>query len=168
RPIDGVIASLDATAVAAGLTLERMLSDADALVHGTTIGLNALLTRSGPTIGLITTRGHEDALAIGRVHQKVAGLRPDEVIRVSALRRPEPLVQPWHIHGIHERMDSHGQVVVRLDEEGVRRAGRALRDAGCAGVAVAFLWSMRNPDHEQRTRELLCEVDPALRVVLAS
>src|SRR5215208_1420724 len=137
RPDRVVLAKAPTTA---GVALDVLLRGASDVAHGTTLGLNALVTRQGSRVGLLTTRGHEDAVLIGRVHQKVAGLRPHELTRASELRKPAPLVPRWLIRGIHERLDAHGSEVVALDEAGVTTAARELAARGCAVIAIAFLW----------------------------
>ena len=167
-PVTGVLDAIDAVAAAAGLDAAGLLGRAGAIVHGTTAGLNALLTRSGAAVGLLATRGHEDAILIGRVHQKVAGLGPEELVRVADLAKPEPLVPRWRIRGIDERIDASGVVVARLDEAGVARAVDALVADGCESIAIAFLWSFRNPAHERRAAEIVRERQPGLPVSLSS
>ena len=167
-PVSGIVAALHAASGRAGVPLETLLGEATALVHGTTLGLNAVLARTGGRVGLLATRGHEDALAIGRVHQKVAGLRPDELTRASELRKPTPLVPRWDIAGIHERVDATGSVVVALDEIGVVEAARRLVGGGCQVLAVAFLWSHVRPDHERRAAELIQAALPGVPVVISS
>ncbi len=56
------------------------------------------------------------------------------------------------IHGVAERVDSDGEVVVELDEQAVAEAADALLGAGVDTIAIAFLWSVRNPAHERRAR----------------
>jgi N-methylhydantoinase A len=170
-PADPVGATMDALVAAAGaasLDVGELLASTSAIVHGTTVGLNTLLTRTGSRVGLLTTRGHEDAILIGRVHQKVAGLRADERIRVSELRKPDPLVPRWRIHGIHERLDARGQEVVALDEAGVVDAARRLAEEACSAIAICFLWSPVDPAHEQRAAALVAEAAPGVRVALSS
>jgi N-methylhydantoinase A len=167
-PIAGVLAALDLAAARAGLDLDALLAATSRFTHGTTIGLNALLTRTAGTVGLLTTRGHEDAILIGRVRQKVAGLRPDELIRTSELRKPAPLVPRHRIRGIVERIDAAGREVVALDERAVASAGIELAAMGCDALAVAFLWSFRTPTHERRAAEILHATMPSLPVVLSS
>src|SRR5262249_24160464 len=89
-PVQGIVAALRSAADASGQALPTLLAETGSIVHGTTLGLNAIIARTGGRVGLLTTRGHEDALAIGRVHQKVAGLRPEELTRPSELRKPAP------------------------------------------------------------------------------
>jgi N-methylhydantoinase A len=166
--VRGILAALQGCADASGVTLGTLLGRATTIVHGTTLGLNTLLEGSGGTVALLATRGHEDAVLIGRVHQKVAGLRQHEIIRAADLRKPDPLVPRWRIHGIDERVDARGDEVVRLDEAAVRDAAtRAVAD-GCTAIAIAFLWSFLRPDHERRAAEIVRAAFPELAVVLSS
>jgi N-methylhydantoinase A len=167
-PLAGIEAGLDSLAVAAGISIGELLAETTAIVHGTTLGINTLLEGRGGRVGLLATHGHEDALLIGRVHQKVAGLRPDEIGRAADLRKPAPLVPRWDIAGIHERIDAAGNVVVPLDEAGVVEAARRLVAAGCEALAVAFLWSHLRPDHERRAAELVETAIPGVPVVCSS
>ncbi len=79
----GVLQSVANTAAVLGLTARELLGQTDVLAHGTTAGVNALISRTGAKVGLLTTKGHEDAILIGRVHQKVEGL--SEKRRIPAL-----------------------------------------------------------------------------------
>ena len=170
-PADPAVGIVDAIAAAAdelGLRRDALMAAAERLVHGTTVGLNTLITRSGGEVGLLATRGHEDAILIGRVHQKVAGLAPEELIRVAELAKPEPLVPRWRIHGIHERVDARGRVLARLDEDGVADAVAALVSDGCDALAIAFLWSFRHPAHERRASAIARRVRRNLRVSISS
>src|SRR4051812_34100843 len=68
-PVDfsvGVISAVAAAAQELGISTDALLRDAGLFCHGTTVATNALLTRTGARVGLITTKGHEDALIIGR------------------------------------------------------------------------------------------------------
>lgn len=167
-PTASVLESIAAGAASLGLADRDLLARVDEIAHGTTLGLNALLTRSGTPVGLLATLGHEDALPIGRVHQKVAGLGADELLRVAELAKPEPLVPRRRIYGIHERVDATGAELVALDVAGVARAVEALADDGCESLAIAFLWSFRNPDHERRAGEIARHVRPTLGISLSS
>jgi N-methylhydantoinase A len=167
-PSEGIVEALRHAARDGGLTLEELLGDCSDIVHGTTLGLNALLTRSGGRVGLLTTRGHEDAILVGRVHQKVAGLRPQELTRASELRKPEPLVPRWLIRGVHERIAADGAEVVVLDEDGLIAAATELVEAGSEALAISFLWSFRSPGHERRSAELVRAAFPWVPVVLSS
>ncbi|HEY7941118.1 MAG TPA: hydantoinase/oxoprolinase family protein [Candidatus Limnocylindrales bacterium] len=167
-PVSGIMAAVRAAAAATGIGVRALLGGTGAIVHGTTLGLNTLLGGDGARVGLLTTRGHEDAILIGRVRQKVAGLRPHEMTRVADLRKPPPLVPRQDIEGIHERIDAAGQVVVRLDEAGVVAAADRLLGRGCEALVVAFLWSHVRPEHEQRAAALIARAHPTVHVVCSS
>ena len=126
---------------------------------GTTLGLNAILTRSGATTGLLTTRGFRDVLEIRRTHRK----------RLFDLNEtvPEPLVLRDRRMEITGRVSSAGEVVTPLDENEVRQAWLQLRSQGVTAVAIVYLFAFENPVHEQRTKEIILEEGGA-EVVLTS
>ena len=86
---------------------------------------------------------------------RTAGLSSDAGARRAATpTSPTPLVPRELIRPVTERIDVDGDVVVPLDEDGVRRAVRELVDAGVEALTISFLWSTVNPAHEQRAREI--------------
>ncbi len=118
-----------------------------ALVHGTTLVTNALIERRGAVVGLVTTAGFRDTLEMGRE------LRYDSFDLF--IKSPEPLVPRTRRLVVKERMGANGEVVMPLDEHGVRAAARQLKGDGVEAVAVAFFNSYRNPRHEARAVEIL-------------
>jgi N-methylhydantoinase A len=166
---NGVLAAVETNAEQLGLSLEELLRETTLFVHGTTVGTNALLTRTGAQTGLITTRGHEDALIIGKVFAKRAGLSEREIVHASRLNKPRPpLVPPQRIVGVSERIDVEGEVIVELNEDDVVEAIKTLVADGVEAIAVSFLWSFINPVHEKRVGELLAEHAPNVFVTLSS
>jgi N-methylhydantoinase A len=165
---DGVLAALDVAAGELGIARAELLRGTAMLVHGTTVATNAVLTRGGVRTGLITTRGHEDALIIGKVFSKRAGLAERDIQHSSRLDKPEPIVPPELIRGVSERVDVDGDVVVELNEAEAERAIDELVAAGVEAIAVSFLWSFVNSGHERRVRELLAERAPGVFVSLSS
>ncbi len=162
---------LDAVVEAArrlGLPLGELLSDAVLFAHGTTVATNALLTRTGARVALVTSKGHEDAILIGRTAQKVAGLSETEIIDVARLAKAEPLVPRPRIHGIEERVDSRGRVVAPLHLERCEPLLARLRDQGVEAVAVSFLWSFLHPEHERAVRDWLQAALPGCFVTISS
>jgi N-methylhydantoinase A len=146
--LDGVLRCVDQAGV--------RLADSRLVIHGTTIGINALLEKKGALTGLITTEGFRDVLEIGRGNF----LRMYDVL----YRRPAPLVPRGRRLEVRERLGARGEVLTALDEDGVRVAARALGAAGVESVAVAFLFSYRDPAHEQRAAEIVREELPAVAV----
>ena len=134
-----------------------LLAATDLFVHGTTQATNAMLTRTGARTGLITTKGHEDAIIIGKVYAKVAGLPERDLVHSSRLRKPEPIVPRSLIRGVTERIDRDGDVIVELQEAEVTEAIDSLLAAGVEAIAVSLLWSFVNDRHERRIKELMAE-----------
>lgn len=152
---EGVIASIAEAAGVLGLSLDELLGQTSIFAHGTTVATNVLITRTGAKTALLTTRGHEDAIVIGRTVQKVAGLAEEEIIDVARLSKAEPLVPRYRIHGIDERVDRAGAVVVPLHLDRLDELAARLRDEGIESIAVSLLWSFLNPEHERALRAWL-------------
>jgi N-methylhydantoinase A len=168
-PVEGVLAGLHELAGEVGIDADALLASADRLSHGTTIGTNLIVERNGARVGLLATAGHGDALAMMRGNGRTAGVAPDQVFSVHATTKPEPLVARDDVVEVAERVTSDGDVLVALDEEKARGAIEAmLADDDVDAVAIALLWSFRNPAHEQRLLELVREVAPHAFVSVSS
>jgi N-methylhydantoinase A len=126
------------------------------VLHGTTVGSNTILQRSGARTGLITTRGFRDVLEIGRI-------RMPDMFDLTWVK-PKPLVPRRHRLEVVERMAADGSVVEPLSESSVIAAAGQLAAAGIAAVAVCLINSYRNPAHEQRIEAILRERFPSLLV----
>src|SRR5258705_2241132 len=112
------------------------------VVHGTTVGTNALLQRRGARTALVTTKGFEDVLEIGRQ------ARP-ELYNLDAIKLA-PLVTADLRFGISERVVASGEVLEELDERQLATLARKLRKAGVESVAISLLFSFLHPEHEDR------------------
>jgi len=165
----GVMDSLGRAAKALGITTEKLLAETTSFGHGTTVATNALLTMSGSKTGLLTTRGHEDTMFMGRIKQKIAGLDEDQIHDFYLHDKAIPGIVPRKfIRGIDERVDYKGAVVVAMRDDQVRAAAKELVDAGCDSIAIAFLWAFLDPSHEQRARELVQKDHPKVALSLSS
>ena len=148
-------------ATAAGLTqlCERgglRPSDVDTVFHGTTVATNAVLEHDGAVAGLVTTSGFRDIVHIGR-HQRPQHYSVMQDIPWQA----RPFVKRRHRKVVAERIvPPAGDVLEPLDEEGVRRVARELREEGVEAVAVCFLFSYLNPEHERRAAQIVARGDP--------
>ncbi len=111
---------------------------------GTTVGTNALLTRSGEPVLLVTTEGFADQLAIGDQ------ARPE--IFALHIVKPRPLYS--RVIEARERIDANGAVLVALDTESLRERLAEARASGLRACAIAFLHSWRNPTHELAAGEI--------------
>jgi N-methylhydantoinase A len=166
---EGFFAAIARAAEKAGLSERDLLSGASRLVHGTTTGTNAIVSRAGAKVGLLATAGHSDVMFLMRGGGRTAGLSPDEALQVYTTYKPDPLVPRNMIAEVTERVDVTGEVIVPLDEAGVREAIRYLvEEQHAEAIAISLLWSFRNQQHEHRLRELVKEIAPELFVCCAS
>ena len=142
--------------------LERICAEADCrldqieVVHGTTVGTNALLQRRGARIALVTTKGFEDVLAIGRQ------ARP-ELYNLNAVK-PSPLVADELRLGIGERVVASGEVLEPLDDRELRGLARKLKQADVEAIAISLLFSFLHPEHEERIASALASLDVPLSI----
>jgi N-methylhydantoinase A len=167
-PTVGILGAIGNTSARLGLSPSELLRATVALGIGSTVGLNALLSRSGAKTGLLTTRGHEDNLFIGRIHQKVAGLGEEEIKDVVRLDKAEPLVPRSLVHGINERVDYEGAVLAPLGLKEVEGAVADMARQGIESLAVCFLWSFMNSAHERAARDLVKTRFPGIFVTISS
>jgi len=150
-PSEGTLAGLREICEGAGAAP----SDLDQIFHGTTIATNIVIEHNGATVGLITTEGYRDILHIAR-HKKPLNFSNYQDLpwqRYPIVRRRYRLTVP-------ERVNKDGSVLVPLDEERAREQVRRLKEAGVEAVAVCFLFSFVNPEHEARVAEIVREEFP--------
>ena len=126
------------------------------VVHGTTVGTNALLQRRGAHIALVTTKGFEDVLAIGRQ------ARP-ELYNLNAIK-PPPLVTDDLRLGISERVVASGEVLEPLDERELGALVKKLKRSGVEAIAISLLFSFLHPEHEERIASALASLDVPLSI----
>ena len=164
-PVDGVIEGLELLAGEAGVPTGDMLAEADRLSHGTTIGTNLVVERKGARVGLLATKGHHDALLMMRGAGRTAGVAIDQVYSVHRTDKPIPLVPRGRTAQIVERVTVDGEVLAPMDDDAARKAVRALlAREDLEAIAIALMWSFRNPAHERRLREIVEEEAPGLYV----
>jgi N-methylhydantoinase A len=164
---EGVLEALRLFADDRGVTLEELLERVRSFGHGTTQATNVLVQRDGARTALITTRGFKDTIFIQRLQGFTAGV-PDELLGYySARRQPEPVVPRALVYEVPERIDQAGNVLLELSEDAARGAIEQAVRAGAQALAVALLWSPRNPAHELRIRDLAAELAPELPVSLS-
>jgi N-methylhydantoinase A len=166
----GVLNSMASAAAPMGLSLEQLLERTHLFIHGTTVVDNAVLTRDGAPTGLLTTAGFEDTLHVTRgAYGRWSGLTEERIKHPVKTDRAPALAPRDAVVGIPERVDCNGDVVLALDEAAVEAAVRFLiSEKGVEAIAVAFLWSFLNPDHERRVREIIARVAPDAYVTLSS
>ena len=155
---EGVLTGIQKVLDLAGAKMENL----DHIVHGTTVGTNALIERKGAKTGLITTEGFIDVLEIGRFQ------RPKEGLYDIFVDNPDPLVPRYLRKGVEERINSKGEVVRELNEDSVREVVEFFKEEGVESIAVSLLFSFANPKHEIRVREIINELYPEAYVSLSS
>ena len=164
----GVMDVIDVRRDGDGSDGKTSLGDIASFTLGTTIATNAMITRSGSAIGLLTTIGHGDVLSLMRVFGRVAGLASQQIQTYAFTDKPLPIVPRTLVEEVTERVDCFGDIVVALDEGETVTAIERLIDNGARGLAVSFLWSFLNPAHERRVREIANDRFADLPIVLAS
>jgi N-methylhydantoinase A len=141
--------------------LDRATFEPDTeIVHGTTVGTNAILERRGAATALITTAGFRDVLELGNQERS-------RIWDLGYVKTP-PLIPRECCLEITERLDVHGNVVTPLETEALPALAERLRAAGTDAVAICFLHAYRNGQHEEAVMDALAEVDPDLYAVASS
>ena len=158
--LSGVIDAVKIAADAFDSSFNEFCGQVERFGHGTTVGLNALLTGNAAKTAILTTRGFADTLEIGRLKRQSTGLNETEVIDSYLRNRYPPLVHRRLIIEIDERIDANGNVIKMLDETQARDAIRSLADAGIEAVAVCTLFATVNPVHEKRLEQIVREELP--------
>ncbi len=130
--------------------------DSIEVVHGTTVGTNALLERRGARTALVTTQGFEDVLAIGRQARA-------ELYNLDAVK-PPAIVPDELRFGIRERVVANGEVLEPLNEKQLLALVARLKEAKVESVAICFLFSFLKPDHEQQVAKVLSKLGIPLSV----
>jgi N-methylhydantoinase A len=148
----GVMNGLGQLAERFSMTLGDFCGQLDILVHGTTTADNTMIEMNGAPTGLIVTAGHRDEIELRRCHK--------EEIWDPNYPGPAPIARRRARIPIRERVNFEGAVLEALDEDAVRRGVQRLKKLGVRSIAVMYLFSFVNPDHERRTREIVLDEFP--------
>jgi N-methylhydantoinase A len=127
--------------------------------HGTTVGINTVIQRSGARLALLTTRGFEDVLEMARL--KIP------TYHNLYSRRPEPLVPRDRVFGVEGRLRADGTEHTPLSRDSVVAAHAAAKAAGAEAVVIALLHAWQSDAHERAVEAIVAELDPALPVLRA-
>ena len=160
----GFFNAISAAAESRNMTMQEVLAQTSRLAHGTTAGINALVTRQGAKTALLATTGHGDAIRIMDNTGRVTGAGMEEILDYASSSLPESYVPTKWIREITERIHSKGDVVTPLREDQVLAVADELVGEGVEAIAICFLWSHVNPDHEIRAAELIRAAHPDLYV----
>ncbi len=147
-PHDPSVALLDGASEALAAA-GSALTDVSDFVHGTTLASNVVLERKGEGIALLTTRGFRDVLLIGRQKRY-------DIYRLD-LRKPAPLLARRDIHEVTERIRADGSIETPLAADELRALARELVAKGVLSLAISFLNSYANAEHELEARRIVQE-----------
>ncbi|MBU2666180.1 hydantoinase/oxoprolinase family protein [Actinoplanes bogorensis] len=142
--------------------MNAVVDDPDAVrsfVHGTTVGLNALLQRRGERVALLATKGVGDSYFIARGHRL-------DIFNIHHVR-PTPLVAKPDLIEIGGRLDWQGDEKTPLDPADLERAAAYIREQGIRSVAIAFLFSYLDGRHEQAAADYLSAALPGVTITMS-
>jgi N-methylhydantoinase A len=152
----GVLKGLEEILDIAGVSIK----DIAYIIHGTTIGTNAIVEGRGARVGLIATAGFEDVLEIRRV------ARPKEAAFDFSADNPPPLVPRFLRKGVIERINAKGEVVTPLDTDSVLKVIDHFKQHRVEAIVVSLLFAFLNANHEQQVAEIcqaeICDIPVSL------
>ena len=129
------------------------------LIHGTTTATNALIERSYPAPALVTTQGFRDTIEIGRQHRKEL-YDPYQV-------KPKPLIRRRYRYTVPQRINVKGEEERPLDTVAAQQIAEQIQAEGLRSIAVCFINSYVNADHERQMRDILLEHIPDAHIMLS-
>ncbi len=125
------------------------LEDANQIIHGQTVVINTIITRSGSNVGFITTDGY-DIMDIQRANRR-------DIFNFK-FKKPEQFVDRYMTEWVKERIDEDGSIHNPLDEVAVKEAAKSLIEKGAESISIGFINSYINTEHERRAKEIVEEV----------
>jgi len=128
-------------------------------VHGTTLALNALLTRTGARVAIVTTAGFRDVFELGRTDR--------EPMYDLMYRKPESLVPRSLVFEVPERLAWDGSELQPVDIEAVGEVAQRIAAADVEAVAVCLLHSYAAPAHEVEVGRVLASALPDVDITLS-
>lgn len=155
-PERGVLEGVEEVAARAGVAV----ADIAGVVHGTTLATNALIQRRGAFCAFVTTAGFRDVIET-RTESRFEQYDLNIVL-------PPPIVERRHRYTVVERIGAQGQILTPFDEDGARALALELARRRYEAVAVGFMHSYANPDHERRFRDILAEAADGVAVSISS
>lgn len=159
-PSDGLMNGLKEMARDLKISLAQFLKAVETIVHGTTVTTNAVLTYNGAKTGLLTTQGLRDALEMRR------GIREEQYN--NRYTNVEPLVPRYLRRPVEERLDYMGKVVINFDPGSVEEALELFAGEKVEAIAICFMNSFVNKDHEELAAHLVREKMPDAYLTVSS
>jgi len=159
-PSIGLVRGLSEIAESKAMSLGELARTIDTIVHGTTVTTNAVLTLTGARTGLVTTKGVRDALEMRR------GIREEQYN--NRYTNVPPLVPRYLRAPVQGRLDYKGDVLEPLILDDVRKAVRLFAAEGVEAVAICFMNSFANPEHERQAAAVVEKELPGAYVTVSS
>ena len=136
------------------------LEQVDQLIHGTTLATNALIERRGAKTAFITTEGFRDV-----IEMRTEGRFEQYDLNLSL---PPPLISREHRFPVAGRIAASGRELIALDEVALDGIGAKIADAGYESIAIGFIHSYVNDQHEKRAREIISALVPDVSISISS
>jgi N-methylhydantoinase A len=155
----GMREAIEVAAESLHIPFARLLSEAKLLIYGTTRATNAIVTKTTAKTAFVATAGFADILLL----KEGGKFNPHDFSRDY----PDPYIPRRHTFEVEERMTSEGTVSVCFNDVQARMLVQRIKEAGFEAVAVCFIWSIANPDHELRFGKLLDEIVPDVPYTLS-
>jgi N-methylhydantoinase A len=146
-PSIGLFNGLKEMAVAHKMSFDAFLKKVSTIVHGTTVTTNAVLTGNGAKTGMLTTYGLRDALEMRR------GIREEQYN--NRFTNVKPLVERYLRLPVRGRLDYSGKEMIKLNIKDIEAAAKKFKLEGVQSLAICFMNSFGNPDHEKRAEAIL-------------
>lgn len=159
-PSIGLMNGLEEMARDRKISIKEFIKQVDTIVHGTTVTTNAVLTYQGAKTGLLTTKGLRDTLEMRR------GIREQQYN--NRYPNAEPLVPRYLRRPIEERLDYKGEVITPIRPSDVEEAIQFFRNEGVEAIAICFMNSFANPEHEVVAAKMVREKMPDIYLTLTS
>ncbi len=159
-PSIGLMNGLEEMAKDRDISLREFIKNVDTVVHGTTVTTNAVLTYRGAKTGLLTTKGVRDTLEMRR------GIREEQYN--NRFTNVEPLVSRYLRYPVEERLDDRGKVLTPIKESDLEDAVTLFTEEGVEAIAICFMNSFANKDHEQVAAKIIREKIPNAYLTISS
>ena len=155
RQTESVLNAVHLAAAELGLSTDELLRRAESFVVGTTVTTNAMLSRTGSNVGLLTTRGFRDHYHFAR--QSRAG-----GVDVLDAVHPLALMSLANVAEVTERTDRGGRILSEVDPDEVAASVLKLLAIGVDSIAVSLLWATANPQNEMAVLNAIDAVAPGI------
>lgn len=159
RIFNGMKGAMEETAAELGLTLKDLLAQTTMLIYGSTRATNAIVTKNVAKTAFLTTEGFPDTLLL----KEGGKFNPHDFSK----EYPEPYIRRRDTYEIEERTNSDGKILRPLNTSAAQRMLEGMKDKGYEAIAVCFLWSIVNPEHEREIGNLIETILPGAPYTLS-